>query len=300
MKNMLYATSMLFLFTACSDGEDAETSAAEEDGTITYESEAGPVEVPANPERIITLTNGPNVLALDGNVVGVDSWTKANPLFTEKLEDVEEVSEENLEKIIELEPDLIIGGTHMNNVEQLQEIAPTVLFTWGELDYLSQQVEIGKLLNKEEEAQDWVEDFEARAKASGEEIKEKHGEDVTVSVFENGDKEVYVFGNNYARGTEILYQAMELEMPEKVEADALEAGVHTMSSEVVPEYAGDYIVLSRSQQGDNSFMETDTWNNIPAVADGNVIEIDTEASTYSDPITLEHLLEVFEEGFLEE
>ncbi len=47
-------------------------------------------------------------MALDVNLVGVDSWSKMNPNFKE-LKDVEEVTDEDLEKIIELDPDLIIG-----------------------------------------------------------------------------------------------------------------------------------------------------------------------------------------------
>ena len=72
------------------------------------------------------------------------------------LEDVEEVSEESIEKIIELEPDLIIGLSTAQNLDKLKEIAPTVTFTYGKVDYLTQHLEIGKLLNKEKEAQDWV------------------------------------------------------------------------------------------------------------------------------------------------
>ena len=42
----------------------------------------------------------------------------------------------------------------MKNIGKLNDIAPTVVFTWGKLDYLSQQIEIGKLLNKEKEAKE--------------------------------------------------------------------------------------------------------------------------------------------------
>ncbi len=87
-----------------------------------------------------------NVIALDVNLVGVDAWSKMNPRFDETLEDVEEVSEENLEKIIELDPDLIIGLSTIQNVDKLNEIAPTVTFTYGKLDYLTQHLEIGKLI----------------------------------------------------------------------------------------------------------------------------------------------------------
>ncbi|CAM3664020.1 Substrate-binding family protein [Marinicrinis lubricantis] len=150
--------------------------------TITYPSENGPIQVPSEPKRIVALTNAPNILSLDSTLVGVDQWTYNNPLFTEKLEGVEIVSEEDLEKIIELEPDLIIAGTHMKNLDKLDQIAPTVVYTWGKLDYLNQQLEIGKLLNKEEEAQAWIDDFTQRAEAIGAEIKANNGENVTVSV----------------------------------------------------------------------------------------------------------------------
>lgn len=53
-----------------------------------------------------------------------------------------------MEKIIELEPDLIIGLSTAKNLDKLKEIAPTVTFTYGKVDYLTQHLEIGKLLNK--------------------------------------------------------------------------------------------------------------------------------------------------------
>lgn len=163
---------------------------------------------------------------------------------------------------------------------------------------MSQQIEIGKVLNKEQEAQAWIDDFKARAKAAGDEIKAKIGENATVSVFEYDAKDFYVFGNNWARGTEILYQEMGLSMTDKVKKDALGPGYYTLSLELVPEYAGDYVVLSKNKAGNSTFLESDTWKNIPAVKNNRVIEIDTESSTYSDPITLEYLLKIFREGFL--
>lgn len=306
MRKLFITLTLLFLLviSACGNNstEKANNSGTDDNKpeTITYQSETGPVEVPANPKRIVTLTNAPNVIALDGNIVGVDKWTNMNPLFKEKLKGVEVVSPDSLEKIIELEPDLIIGSPSTKSLDKLKEIAPTVVFTWGKLDYLSQQIEIGKLLNKEEEAKEWVEDFKKRAQTVGKDIKAKIGEDATISVFETDAKSIYVFGNDWARGTELLYQEMGLNMPEKVKKVALEKGYHTLSLEVLPEFAGDYIVLSKNPEGDNSFLETDTWNNIPAVKSGRVIELNTKAITYSDPITLEYLLDIFKKEFLNE
>lgn len=283
--------------------ENTENSTAENESgsdTITYESENGPVEVPADPQRVAVLsTFAGNVMALDVPLVGVDSWSMGNPQFEEQLEGVEEVSDESLEKLIELEPDLILGLNNINNVDQLEEIAPVVTYEYGAVDYLEQHIEIGKLLNKEDEATAWVEDFREEASSLGEEIKAEIGEDATVSVFENFDKQLYVFGDNWGRGTEILYQEMEIAMPDKVEEMALEEGYYALSAEVLPEFAGDYMVFSKVADADNSFQETDTYQNIPAVEEGNVIEVDAMSFYFNDPLTLEYQLDVFEEEFLQ-
>ncbi|ASJ52484.1 ABC transporter substrate-binding protein [Brevibacillus formosus] len=307
MKKAFIPVILMFmlLLSACGSHQaqpaQPETPAAgneTKEGMVIYQSEKGPVEVPAQPKRIIGLTNAPNLVSMEATLVGVDQYTKQNPLFTEKLKDVEVVSDADLEKILALKPDLIVAGAEMKNLDQLSKIAPTVVFTWGKLDYLSQQLEIGKLLNKEKEAQAWIDDFKSRAKTAGEQIKAKIGENATVSVLEYGTKDFYVFGNNWARGTEILYQAMGLNMPDKVTKDVLSAGYHTLSLESIPDYAGDYLVLSRRNGSTNDFFQSATWKNIPAVKNNRIIEIDTEASTYSDPITLEYLLKIYTEQFL--
>lgn len=272
MKKILIPVMLLFvlIISACSNGStekktDDSASKESKSGTITYQSETGPVEVPAHPKRVVLLSGFTgNVLDLGVNVVGVDVWSKNNPTFKNELKDVAEVSDENLEKIIELNPDLIIGLSNIKNIDKLKEIAPTVTYTWGKLDYLTQHIEIGKLLNKEKEARAWVDDFKKRAQATGDEIRAKIGEDATVSVIEAYDKNLYVFGNNWARGTEILYQAMNLKMPEKVKEMALKSGYYTISAEVLPEYAGDYVILSKYEDADTSFQETETYKNIPA------------------------------------
>lgn len=299
-----FALLLLLIISACSSAssENGENTSKENDekksGTITYESENGPVEVPEDPQRVIVLSSfAGNVMALDVNLVGVDSWSKMNPRY-EELKDVEEVSDENLEKIIELDPDLIIGLSTIKNVDKLQEIAPTVTYTYGKVDYLEQHIEIGKLLNKEEEAKAWVEDFEKRAAAAGEEIRAEIGEDATVSVVENFDKQLYVFGDNWGRGTEILYQEMNLKMPEKVKEKALEPGYFALSTEVLPEFAGDYMIISKNPDTDNSFQETETYKNIPAVKNDQVFEVNAKEFYFNDPITLDFQLDFFKKAFL--
>ncbi|MEH7492186.1 iron-hydroxamate ABC transporter substrate-binding protein [Neobacillus niacini] len=305
MKKLLLPFILLaaLIISACgtdtSKEEDNAAPAEKKSETITYQSENGPIEVPADPQRVILLSGFTgNVLDLGVNVVGVDTWSKNNPTFEKEMKDVAEVSDEDLEKIIELEPDLIIGLSNIKNIDKLSEIAPTVTYTWGKVDYLTQHIEIGKLLNKEKEAQSWVDNFKKEAESAGEEIRAKIGEDATVSVMESYGKDLYVFGSNWARGTEILYQAMKLKMPEKVKEVAESSGYFTLSAEVIPEYAGDYVILSKYSDADTSFQETETYKNIPAVKNNRVFEMNGQGASFSDPITLEKQLEFIKKSFL--
>ncbi|MEO2224256.1 iron-hydroxamate ABC transporter substrate-binding protein [Priestia megaterium] len=305
MKKLLLPFMLIFvlLISACGNGstesKNDSSKRNSESKTITYQSEDGPVKVPSNPKRVVVLGSyAGNVLSLGVNIVGVDSWSKMDPRFEKKLKGVEEVSDENLEKIIELKPDLIIGLSNTKNIDKLKKIAPTVTYTYNKVDYLTQHVEIGKLLNKEKEAQSWVDDFKKRAAKAGSDIKAKIGEDTTVSVIENFDKQLYVFGDNWGRGTEILYQEMKLKMPEKVQEMALKDGYYAISPEVLPEYAGDYLIFSKNQDGDTSFEKTNTYKNIPAVKNNHVFEANAKEFYFNDPITLDYQLDFFTQKFL--
>lgn len=275
-------------------------AAESESATFTYQSEDGPVEVPTHPQRVVVLTRflTGNVMALGVPVVGVDEMSKTNPRFEEQLKDVEAVSDESLEKIIELQPDLIIGLSDIKNIDKFKQIAPTVTYTYNNVDYLTQQLEVGKLVNKEKEAQAWVDDFSARTKKAGEEIRAKIGDNATVSVIETFNKQLYVYGYNFGRGTELLYGDFKLGMPESVKESTKTDGFFAVSTEVLKDYLGDYVIFSKNADEDNSFQNTEIYKSIPAVKNNHVFEADAKAFYFNDPLSLEYQLEFFEQQFL--
>lgn len=306
MKKILIPMLLIFvlIFSACSNQTvtNEANSAVEESKptTITYQSENGPIEVPAEPKRVVVLNSfvSGHVMALGVNIVGVDVWAKTNPRYEQYIKDAVEVSDESLEKIIELEPDLIITVSNTNNLDKLSKIAPTVSYTYGKVDYLTQYLEVGKLLNKEAEAQAWIDDFKARAQKAGEEVKAKIGAEATISVIESYEKQLYVFGDNWGRGTEIIYQEMKLKMPEKVREMALKDGYYALSPEVLAEYAGDYVIFSKNPEADHAFQETETYKNIPAVKNNRLFEANAKEFYYNDPISLDYQLEFFRTSLL--
>jgi len=300
MKKLLFVPMfiMVLLLAACTSLNKTTTN---NEDMIVYESETGPILVPASPKRVVVLSsfNAGSVMALGVNIVGADMWTMANPRYAPYLQNAIEVSEDDLETILELEPDLIIAQPTTNNLNRLKEIAPTVTFTYGRFDYLTTHIEMGKLLNKEQEARAWVEDFRKRAQEAGQDIKTKIGETATVTVIESFSKQLYVFGDNWGRGTEILYQEMQLKMPEKVEEVALTAGYYALSVEVLPEYVGDYLIISND--GDDSYFKgTSIYQDLPAVKNNRVLEVNAAEFYFNDPITLEYQLELFIKFFLGE
>lgn len=267
--------------------------------TRTYESETGPIEVPSNPQKVVLLSGfAGNVVQLGVNVAGADKWSKDAPLLKDALSGAAEVSEENLEQIMEIEPDLIIALSTVKNLDKIKEIAPTVTYTWGKLDIYEQHLELGKLLNKEAEAQKWVDEFKTKAENAGKDIKAKIGENATVTIFEGYDKQLYIFGNNWARGTELVYQMMGLKMSAAVEKDALAPGYYAISSEVLPKYAGDYMIFSKYEGADLSFQQTAVYKDIPAVKEGRLLEMQGEGASFTDPMTLEYQLKLFTDFFL--
>jgi iron complex transport system substrate-binding protein len=282
-------------------GNEAQGGGSGQEGEkFVYQSESGPVQVPVNPQRVVVLTRflTGNVMLLDVPLVGVDEMSKDNPNFAEQLKDVETVSDENLEKILALDPDLIIGLDGSNNLDKLKEIAPTVMYTYGKLDYLQQHIEIGKLLNKEEEARAWTEDFTARTKEAGQKIRAVTGENATVSVIETFGRQLYVYGYNFGRGTELLYGDLGLKLPEKA-AEATKAdGYMALSTEVLPEYMGDYIVFSKDEREDNSFQDTMVYKSVEAVKNNRVFIADAKTFYFNDPLSLEFQLQFFIDHFL--
>lgn len=309
MRKMLLPLIMVIVLVLSACGNQSATTATTDKtnsseakattGTITYQSETGPVEVPANPQRVIALAGyAGNLISLGVPLVGVDSWTKADPNFADQLKDVAEVSDDNLEKIIELKPDLIIAASDTKNIDKLKKLAPVVTYTYNKVDYLTQIEEIAKAVNQADKGAAWIADFKERAQKAGTEIKAKIGDDATVTVMEGDSKQLYIFGSAWGRGTEIIYQAMGLKMPEKVKEMTSKKGYYDLSLEVLPEYLGDYVFYSKDPSVDASFQNTDTYKNIPAVKNNHVFEVDARGFYFNDAASLDYQLDFITKSLL--
>lgn len=117
--------------------------------------------VPAQPQRIVTLAPSTlaTVMALGVKPIGTTSHvTAAFPPYLQDVRDIQLISgpdQPNLEEILLLKPDLILGTVGNRAVyAQLSQIAPTVLFSWqGTGSWQQHLQEVAEVLDRTEQAQ---------------------------------------------------------------------------------------------------------------------------------------------------
>ncbi|WP_145317432.1 ABC transporter substrate-binding protein [Paenibacillus xylanexedens] len=285
----------------------AETSATAEEELVTYQSDAGEVQVPKNPQRIVDLTSFSTgyFVALDAPVVGALSGAMNNKYIKDQLaaagtSDLGEVP--TPEKLISLKPDLFIVYTGTEGIDKLEQIAPVVQITFGKRDFKDLMLEMGKLTNREDAAIAWNAKWEERINELKPKVQEVVG-DRTVSILNPYAKGLFVFGHNYGRGGEIIYGEFGLKAPAKAQVEAIDSGTGwaSISMELLPEYAGD-IIFTSPWSGDKTdpkiVYDNTLWKTLPAVKANHVFQLDPTSDTYNDPVTLEGQLQFITDSLL--
>ncbi|MBS4209318.1 iron-hydroxamate ABC transporter substrate-binding protein [Bacillus sp. FJAT-50079] len=308
LTSIIFIILMIGILAACgktSDGKDSEEKVAGEVETITYSTVNGDIDIPKNPQRVVVVADSyvGDFLALGIKPIGVTEHAMQNTFFEGLLDGVESIGEDagvNTEKILELDPDLIIAFNDPETYEQLSKIAPTVAINYGEKDYKEQLLEFGKMTGKEKEAEAWLKNWEEKINEVKPKVQEAVG-DKTVAILTPFSKGIYAFGHSFARGGEIIYGEFGLKAPEPIQEAAIDSGQGwaELSLENLPEFAGDYI-FTCPWSGDDADPEkvygSSLWKDLPAVKNGNVFELDRAASYFNDPVSLEKQLDFIVES----
>lgn len=292
---MITAVMMLAL-AACGNTEDTENEEASggEPEMVPYTTDGGEeIEIPEDPQRIVVLASSyfGNLMQLDANVAGVSNDIEGSEVLKPMAEDgnVELLEVGNVEQVMNLDPDLIITFSTDENLDKLKAIAPTIPVEYDKWNYLDVHEEMGRIVGKEEEAAEWVEGFEAELAEDKKAVEDAVGEDATATVMEQYSKDIYVYGTNWGRGTEILYQGLGLGVPEEIQNEVVETGWKSISAEEIEKYAGDFMFVGTGDGGaDNAYKDTEVWQSLDAVKNDRVIEFDSPTFYYNDPYSLEH------------
>lgn len=238
------------------------------------------VEVPENPERIVALNNVGELVALGVEPVGTTDYHLDR--YSEELpEDVVSVGgdEPNVEKILELDPDLIIISSYQQDfLESLEMVAPTIATSWG-LSAPDQLSFVAEMIGMEEEETAWHEKYEAQVENARSELEPHLEEGAQAVVLQFYDKTIY------EHSTEVfsaLYDGAGLEPTEQA-AEVTETA--SLSEEAVPEFAegADYMFLLVEDPSDEekyNELKNTVWQNLKAVENDQVFLVDS--TTWSD------------------
>lgn len=222
-----------------SQPEKAAAAAAPAFHTVTTVN--GDIEVPTAPQRIVAEEYLGSLIALGTIPVGAPGLTLENMYFKEFLTGVFDTGtygKMSPEKIIALNPDLIISG-NADNYATLSKIAPTVIVPYGDLKNAHEELTyFGKLLGKEQEAAAWLADYDKRIADAKARVDAAIPAGATFSILEHADKSTWVYGDNFGRGGQPVYQALGRKPPAEVAAEIMEKQWAELSAETLASMRG--------------------------------------------------------------
>ncbi|MDD3139294.1 MAG: ABC transporter substrate-binding protein [Lachnospiraceae bacterium] len=270
-------------FTAC--GTDIKTTATS-DGTETkiVKHMKGETEVPTNPIRIVDISGSAEEL----DILGISYIASANTSMFDGITIPEHLEEEfkeknieivgnwsgmtdiNIEKIVELEPDLIIMNAHSEKIyDQLNKIAPTLMLTddYTYIKWRERFLELGEWFDKRETAENWLKDYDSKAEELSNQVKEVIG-DETVAVLE---KNTVYLGSYYIYGTAgpggIAFTDLNLNHTAITPTDKW---AEVIDLESLAKVDADHIIFTSNDGTLGELEENPVWNNLKAVKEGNV------------------------------
>lgn len=291
---------ILIVLGGCSkatESPQSESKSNSETDTKIIKTVDGDVEIPANPQRIVTQGYLANFLVFDVKPVGAPYWEMESPYtmeLSEGITDIGQIDGGSVEKILSLKPDLIVtvGGDEKLN-EQFRKIAPTLVIPYGTYHEVHDEMRaFGEILGKEKEAEEWLKEFDKKVAKAKDSIKGLIREGTTFSLMGPFGKDFYVYGDGVNRGGQAIYQQLGLTPPKLVRKDLIEPKINALSisQEKIADYAGDYIFLDIS--GEAEFDENDpVWSTIDAVKNNKVFYLNPERFWPYDPIAVESQVE---------
>lgn len=286
MKKRLLKTLVATCMTAMMFVGCASNSATNEDkvngNTVTVTDVRGEVEIPADPQRIVDLSGNSDILSILGyDVIGTANsdaydYTKLPSYLEETLSGAEILGYSyqdtmDVEAIMNLNPDLIVISTIQEKMyDQLSEIAPTVMIQLEALNWKDDVRALGKVFGKEEVANEWIANYEAKAKEAGDKIKSEFGEDTTyLSILANPNGFNVFDGAGFG---DVLYSDMGLAKPVGM-PEQTDVSLPVVSYEGLASIQADYIFVMGSDEELAQIKSNPIWNSLPAVKEGHVIEL---------------------------
>ena len=240
----------------------------------------GVTDVPDNPQRIVVLTNEGTeaLLAVGITPVGaVKSWL-GDPWYDHiaaDMADVTVVGEEsavNLEVLVALEPDLIVGNKQRHEAiyEQLSAIAPTVISERLRGDWKINMALYTDAAGKGEEGKAALAAFDARIAALHDALGASLDEQISIARFMAGQTRI-MFKDSFSG---LILSELGFHRPASQDKDEF---AEEITKERIPEFEGDRLIYFTYETGNGEadsqaadWTADPLWQNLAVVKAGKV------------------------------
>lgn len=262
------------------------------------------VEIPTDPQRIVSMVYNGELLALGIKPVGAGtSYLGTMNLFKEALDGTAEIGDgPSVEKVLELQPDLIIMHEYIDQtiLDQLAKIAPVVIVPYNDRGPFERFRLFADMLGRQKEMEAFVEKFEHKAKEQKERLGNAVAPGETVAYYELYQKAISVYGEQNGRGVYNLYTVFGLTPPDNV--DKLTGVEAELSLEVLPEYAADHMFIGAYSEEEEEWLDeivqTNLWKKLPAVQNNHVYTVNQHDFHQSDVFSLYKQMDIQVDAFL--
>ena len=283
LKTIVATCMTAMMFVGCASNNTTNEDKTTEN-TVTVTDVRGEVEIPANPKRIVDLSGNSDILSILGyKVVGTANsdaydYTKFPSYLEETLSGAKILGYSmqdtmDVEAVMNLNPDLIVISTVQEKMyDALSEIAPTVMIQLEALNWKDDVRALGKVFGKEDVANEWIANYEAKAKEAGDKIKAKYGDDTTYLSFLASGGQFFVFDG--AGFGDVLYKDMGLAKPEGM-PEQTDISLPVVTYEGLAAIKADYIFAIATDEDLAQLEANSICNNLPAVKNGNVVIIES-------------------------
>lgn len=243
----------------------------------------GVTDVPDNPQRIVVLTNEGTeaLLAVGITPVGAVKSFLGNPWYDHivaEMTDVVVLGEEsavNLEVLLSLEPDLILGNKmrHEKIYEQLSAIAPTVVSERLRGDWKINMALYTDAAGKGEEGKAALAAFDARVSALHDALGASLDEKISIARFMSGQTRI-MFKDTFSG---LIFNQLGFQRPASQDKDDF---AEEITKERIPEFEGDRLFYFTYETGNGEgdtqakdWLADPLWNNLAVVKAGKAFPV---------------------------
>ncbi|PQP83073.1 iron-hydroxamate ABC transporter substrate-binding protein [Paenibacillus sp. PCH8] len=311
-KNLMLVMSicLVLVLAACGSGTANNSSSASGDSasnTSTDNKDSGSASgEPRIASMSIHLTN--DLLSLGITPVGSVIGGEAKAFLSHVADRLQNttplgpVKDPDMEALLALKPDVIYLDEEFSgdDIAKFEKIAPVHVFNLNKGTWRDHLKDIGKLVNREKEAEQYIQDYATETEEVKSLIHDTIG-DGTVMAIRVTAKELRVFSTRRPMGP-ILYEDLGLTPAKGITDIDSTKPYQVVSREVLPDYDADaiFVVVNSDDEAQTMFKELESnpiWQGLKAVKAGHVYPIGAQPwldySSIGNKMALDEAKEMF-------